>query len=134
MTNESPQETRTSVEQNPPNALVVPLLSDSSPAPSSDAAVPPQMPKGMKAWYVLRGTTVLGILFLGLGTAGFVVYLTTDKEHLKDHVFLGVSIGLIAFGAHLVSRQSVKNFLADFGRFIPWGKKNGTAEPPTDWQ
>lgn len=107
--------------------VVVPLLPDAPPAPAA-----PPAPKGMRVWYLLQGTTVLGLLFLMLGVAGFVLYITSDKAHLHETVFLFVSIGLIAFGAHLISRQSVKSFIADFGRFVPWGSKKD--EPPAEGQ
>jgi hypothetical protein len=111
--------------EKPP--VLVPLIPD---PPQQQPPQTPPVPPGMRAWVLLRGTTILGLVFLLLGIAGFVVYMTTDKDHLHETVFLFVCIGMIAFGAHLISRQSVKSFLADFGRFIPWGKKDG--EPPVE--
>lgn len=107
-----------------PPKVVVPLI----PSPPPPPAPPPPAPTGMRVWYLLQGTTLLGLFFMLLGTGGFIVYMTSDKAHLHETVFLMVAIGLIAFGAHLISRQSVKAFLADFARFIPWGATNGKTE------
>lgn len=101
-----------------PPPMVVPLL----PSPGVE---PPPPRSGI--WYVLRGTTLGGLFLAGLGTAGFVTYLRTDKDHKPETVLLWVSVGLIAAGMHFISRQSVRNFIADVGKFLPWGEKG---EPP----
>lgn len=102
-----------------PQPVVLPL------APPA-AEPPPTEPvqQGMKVWYVLRGSTILGVVLFALGFVGVIVYMTTDREHLHETVFLFVMVGLIAWGAHLMSRQSVKNFLADVGSYLPWSKKS----------
>lgn len=107
----------TKPDEKPP--VVIPLLPDTS----KTAPSPPAR------WYMLRSTTIIGCIFFALGVIGLVVYMTTDKDHLKEHVFLWVSVGFVAAGWHLISRQSLKNALSDFGKFIPFGNKNRTDEP-----
>jgi hypothetical protein len=107
-------------DKAPPQEIVVVT---SGPANVTTIQAPTAKPTGLR-----RGTAVRALFKIALGTVGFVVYLTTDKEHLKDHVFLGVSVAFIAWGFHELSRQSLKNFLSDIGRFLPWGKKDATAE------
>lgn len=104
--------------------VVLPLLKEPTPTESV-----PSMPIKAKAWYVLRGTTILGVLSIALALVFFVVYLFSDKEHLHEQIILWVGIGFFGFGAHLISRQSVKSFVNEFGRFVPWGKKE-KPEPP----
>lgn len=101
--------------------VVVPLL----PSLPVQPPAPPMPPQKMKIWYLIRGTTIGGMFLVGLGTAGFVFYLTTDKDHRPETALLWVSVGFIAAGFHFISRQSVRNFIKDAGAFLPWGKKNG---------
>lgn len=109
-------------DEHPP--VIVPLIPD-PPKPTTPQA--PPVPKGMRVWLLLQGTTLFGVLCIIVSFVFFGVFLFSDKEHLHEKVILWVGVGFFGFGAHLVSRQSVKNFVADFGRFIPWGKKD---EPP----
>lgn len=101
--------------------VVVPLM----PSPGIE---PPPPPKGV--WYMLRGTTIGGLFLIGLGTVGFVTYLRTDKDHPPETVLIWVAVGFIAAGFHFVSRQSVKNFIADVGNVLPWSRKPDEPEPP----
>lgn len=111
-----------------PTDVVLPLA---PPEPPPAPATPVQ--QGMRVWYVLRGTTILGLLCIVIALVFFGVYLFSDKEHLHEVVILWAGIGFFGFGAHLVSRQSVKNFLADTGKYLPWGsKKSDTEEHPAE--
>jgi hypothetical protein len=73
----------------------------------------------------------LGLVLVLGGFFGFGTYITSDKEHLHETVFLYASLALIGAGAHMISRAWAKGFLSDIGRFLPWGKKAGTTETPT---
>lgn len=116
----------TPAKKKPANApVVVPLM-------TSPGTTPPPPPKGV--WYMLRGTTIGGVFLIALGTMGFVFYLRTDKDHPPETALLWVSVGFIAAGFHFVSRQSVKNFIADVGKFLPWGKKDTSEQPTPDDQ
>ena len=117
----------TTPDEKPP--IIVPLIAD--PPKTVPAAPPPPAPKGMR-FVLLSGAAALGLFLIVLGTVLVFMYLFSDKEHLHEKIVLFVGIGFIAAGAHFVSRQSVRNFLADFGKFIPWGKKSDTEEQPTD--
>jgi hypothetical protein len=76
----------------------------------------------------VRSQAVLGVVMLLAGLAIIAFYLTTDKAHAHEQVVLWVGVGFAAFGAHTISRQSVRLFLGDFARFLPWGRRTGTTD------
>jgi hypothetical protein len=109
-------------DETDPRPVIVPLIADTPPAPQP--AVTPPAPRGMRTWIVLRGTTILGLVCIVIGLGFFAAYVFSDKEHLHDVIILWFGVGFFGFGCHLVSRQSVKNFLADVGEYIPFRKKS----------
>lgn len=76
------------------------------------------------AWYTLKGTTLLGIVFLSTGLGIIIMNEVTKRPW--DRFVLGVAIGLMVLGAHFISRQAVKDAASDLGKFLPWKKQ----EPP----
>jgi hypothetical protein len=111
-------------EEKPQEIVVM----TSSPTNVTTVTMPSQTDPGGAVAKLRRGSVMSAVFKIALGTVGFAFYMTSDKEHLHETAFLIVDVAFIAWGFHELSRQSLKNFLADVGRFIPWGKKDPPAE------
>ena len=83
-------------------------------------------------WYTMKGTTLLGIVFLSTGLG--IIVMNEVKKHPWDHFVLGIAVGLMVVGAHFISRTAVANAASDLGKFLPFGKKADGQQPPTDGQ
>lgn len=112
--------------EKPP--VVIPLIPD--PPKIDDPKLPAAPPPAGSRYVLLRGTSILGLLCVLVSFVFFGVFLFSDKEHLHETIVLWVGVGFFGFGCHLLSRQSVKNFLSDFGKYLPRFGKQNAADPP----
>lgn len=82
----------------------------------------------------VTATAVMGFGMFAIG-AGIIVG-NELRGHPWDHVVLGIAVALMVAGAHLVSRQAVRDMLVDVvgaaRKLLPWkgGKTEEHEQPP----